>query len=245
VWINISAIQMFQGELETALSAGLARHGIEPAQLGLELTESVLLDERAGDIVPRLEALRVKGHRIAIDDFGMGYSSLSYLKNLPLDKLKLDRAFIRSLPDDPADAAIVSAVLAMARGLEAGAWWPRGWKPRASSTSCSRPAVDWCRATSMPARVPPEAIEAQWQASTSSASVGAGPASRALRCMTDQGQRDRRHFRRPCSRLGQQQLHASADRALGEAAFAVAQVPLPHAHEAFVVAQLAHRVEAR
>ncbi|MCE8017925.1 EAL domain-containing protein [Halomonas sp. MCCC 1A17488] len=117
VWINISAIQMFQGELETALSAGLARHGIEPAQLGLELTESVLLDERAGDIVPRLEALRAKGHRIAIDDFGMGYSSLSYLKNLPLDKLKLDRAFIRSLPDDPADAAIVSAVLAMARGL--------------------------------------------------------------------------------------------------------------------------------
>ncbi|WP_445158560.1 putative bifunctional diguanylate cyclase/phosphodiesterase [Halomonas sp. E14] len=117
VWINISAIQMFQGELEAALSAGLARHGITPGQLGLELTESVLLDERAGDIVPRLEALRAKGHRIAIDDFGMGYSSLSYLKNLPLDKLKLDRAFINSLPGDAADAAIVSAVLAMARGL--------------------------------------------------------------------------------------------------------------------------------
>ncbi|MCC5881820.1 MAG: EAL domain-containing protein [Halomonas sp.] len=117
VWINISAIQMFQGELENALASSLARHAIEPSQLGLELTESVLLDERAGDIVPRLEALRAKGHRIAIDDFGMGYSSLSYLKNLPLDKLKLDRAFIRSLPDDPADAAIVSAVLAMARGL--------------------------------------------------------------------------------------------------------------------------------
>ena len=117
VWINISAIQMFQGELESVLSAGLARHGVEPSQLGLELTESVLLDERAGDIVPRLEALRAKGHRIAIDDFGMGYSSLSYLKHLPLDKLKLDRAFVRSLPNDPADAAIASAVLAMARGL--------------------------------------------------------------------------------------------------------------------------------
>ncbi|EWH01597.1 diguanylate cyclase [Halomonas sp. BC04] len=117
VWINISAIQMFQGELESALSSGLARHGIAAAQLGLELTESVLLDERAGDIVPRLEALRDRGHRIAIDDFGTGYSSLSYLKRLPLDKIKLDRAFIRSLPDDPADAAIVSAVLAMAHGL--------------------------------------------------------------------------------------------------------------------------------
>ncbi|MCE9662988.1 EAL domain-containing protein [Halomonas sp. M5N1S17] len=117
VWINISAIQMFQGELESALSSGLARHGIAAGQLGLELTESVLLDERAGDIVPRLEALRERGHRIAIDDFGTGYSSLGYLKRLPLDKIKLDRAFIRSLPDDPADAAIVSAVLAMARGL--------------------------------------------------------------------------------------------------------------------------------
>ncbi|RDB42271.1 phosphodiesterase [Halomonas sp. DQ26W] len=117
VWINISAIQMFQGELESVLSSGLARHGIAAGQLGLELTESVLLDERAGDIVPRLKALRDRGHRIAIDDFGTGYSSLSYLKRLPLDKIKLDRAFIRSLPDDPADAAIVSAVLAMARGL--------------------------------------------------------------------------------------------------------------------------------
>ncbi|PMR74268.1 putative bifunctional diguanylate cyclase/phosphodiesterase [Billgrantia endophytica] len=117
VWINVSAIQMFQGELESALSSGLARHGIHASQLGLELTESVLLDERAGDIVPRLEALRSQGHRIAIDDFGTGYSSMSYLKRLPLDKIKLDRVFIRSLPDDPADAAIVSAVLAMARGL--------------------------------------------------------------------------------------------------------------------------------
>ncbi|MGM0784511.1 MAG: putative bifunctional diguanylate cyclase/phosphodiesterase [Pseudomonadota bacterium] len=118
VWINISAIQMFQGELESALSSGLARHGIPAAQLGLEITESVLLDERAGDIVPRLKALRARGHRIAIDDFGTGYSSLSYLKHLPLDKIKLDRAFIRSLPDEAADAAIVGAVLAMARGLD-------------------------------------------------------------------------------------------------------------------------------
>ncbi|MFY0992145.1 putative bifunctional diguanylate cyclase/phosphodiesterase [Halomonas sp. C05BenzN] len=118
VWINVSALQMFQGELETALAAGLARHDMPAGMLGLEITESVLLDERAGDISPRLGVLRERGHPIAIDDFGTGYSSLGYLKKLPLDKLKLDRAFIKALPDDRADAAIVGAVLAMARGLE-------------------------------------------------------------------------------------------------------------------------------
>jgi len=118
VWINVSALQMFQGELESALSTGLARHGVPARLLGLEITESVLLDERAGDIAPRLEALRALGHPIAIDDFGTGYSSLGYLKKLPLDKLKLDRAFVHALPGDRADAAIVTAVLAMARGLD-------------------------------------------------------------------------------------------------------------------------------
>jgi len=118
VWINISAMQLFQGDLETALASGLARHRVPARLLGLELTESVLLDERAGDIAPRLEKLRRQGHGIAIDDFGTGYSSLGYLKHLPVDKLKLDRAFIHALPGDRADAAIVCAVLAMARGLE-------------------------------------------------------------------------------------------------------------------------------
>ncbi|MAR72933.1 MULTISPECIES: GGDEF domain-containing phosphodiesterase [unclassified Halomonas] len=117
VWINISAMQLFQGDLEKTLAAGRARHDVASQWLGLELTESVLLDDRGGDIVPRLERLRDLGHRIALDDFGTGYSSLGYLKELPLDKLKLDRAFIKALPGDSADAAIVNAVTAMARGL--------------------------------------------------------------------------------------------------------------------------------
>ncbi|MCK0746695.1 putative bifunctional diguanylate cyclase/phosphodiesterase [Chromohalobacter nigrandesensis] len=117
VWINISAVQLIQGDLESRLSASLSKHNVPAAMLGLELTESVLLDERAGNISTRLVALRDKGHPIAIDDFGTGYSSMAYLKELPVDKLKLDRAFVRALPDDRADAAITSAVLAMARGL--------------------------------------------------------------------------------------------------------------------------------
>ncbi|MCG7601876.1 EAL domain-containing protein [Halomonas sp. McH1-25] len=117
IWVNISALQLIQGDLESRLAAALAQHKVPASMLGLELTESVLLDERAGDISPRLEALRHQGHQIAIDDFGTGYSSMAYLKRLPVDKLKLDRAFIQALPDDRADAAIVVAVLAMARGL--------------------------------------------------------------------------------------------------------------------------------
>ncbi|WP_433924503.1 putative bifunctional diguanylate cyclase/phosphodiesterase [Vreelandella sp. 21] len=117
VWVNISALQLFQGDLETLLSSCLERYQLKTSQIGLELTESVLLDERAGDMGPRLQALRNQGYAIAIDDFGTGYSSLGYLKRLPVDKIKLDRAFIRELPHDQADAAIVTAVLAMAEGM--------------------------------------------------------------------------------------------------------------------------------
>ena len=88
VWVNISALQLFQGDLETQLATCLERYQLEPSQLGLELTESVLLDERAGDMGPRLQVLRELGYSIAIDDFGTGYSSLGYLKRLPVDKIK-------------------------------------------------------------------------------------------------------------------------------------------------------------
>jgi len=175
VWINISAIQMFQGELETALATALARHNIQPALLGLELTESVLLDERAGDIVPRLEALRAKGHRIAIDDFGMGYSSLSYLKHLPLDKLKLDRAFISSLPGDAADAAIVGAVLAMARGLGL-AVVAEGVETQGQLDFLQQAGCELVQGFLYARPVPAAAIEAQWQAMASAQTKPLAPA---------------------------------------------------------------------
>lgn len=117
IWVNISALQLFQGDLEAQLATCLKRYQLKPSQIGLELTESVLIDERAGDMGPRLKALSEQGYAIAIDDFGTGYSSLGYLKRLPVDKIKLDRAFIRELPDSRADAAIVKAVLEMAEGM--------------------------------------------------------------------------------------------------------------------------------
>ncbi|MGP8289843.1 putative bifunctional diguanylate cyclase/phosphodiesterase [Vreelandella zhanjiangensis] len=117
IWVNISALQLFQGDLEAQLATCLKRYQLKPSQIGLELTESVLIDERAGDMGPRLKALSEQGYAIAIDDFGTGYSSLGYLKRLPVDKIKLDRAFIKELPGSKADAAIVKAVLEMAEGM--------------------------------------------------------------------------------------------------------------------------------
>ncbi|NVN57375.1 EAL domain-containing protein [bacterium Scap17] len=116
-WVNVSALQLIQGGFEASLAGLLLEYDVPASSIGLELTTSVLLDERAGDISRRLAALRACGHQIAVDDFGTGYSSLAYLKDFPVDKLKLDRAFIRSLPGERADAAITMAVLAMAKGL--------------------------------------------------------------------------------------------------------------------------------
>ena len=91
--------------------------GLNPAQLEIEITEStVMQDDR--DTLRTLEALGRRGVRIAIDDFGIGYSSLSYLKRFPLDTLKIDRSFVRDLPEDADDASIVQTIIAMARSLK-------------------------------------------------------------------------------------------------------------------------------
>ncbi len=175
VWINISAMQLFQGDLEAALAAGLARHQVPARLLGLELTESVLLDERAGDVAPRLEALRERGHPVAIDDFGTGYSSLGYLKQLPLDKLKLDRAFVRALPDDRADAAIVGAVLAMARGLSLEVV-AEGVETRAQRDFLRSVGCELVQGFLYDRPLTVESLERRWQQQTSAGTDEAGAA---------------------------------------------------------------------
>ncbi len=90
--------------------------GVDPAMLEIEITESALMQatETASEI---LRGLRGMGMRIAIDDFGTGYSSLTYLKRFPVDALKIDQAFTRQVTSQSDDAAIVEAILAMARSL--------------------------------------------------------------------------------------------------------------------------------
>ncbi|MDY0975347.1 EAL domain-containing protein [Massilia sp. CFBP9012] len=116
VAVNVSSRQFVEGDLEGVIKEALARHDVEPGLLELELTESALMQnaERTTEVLTRLKAL---GIRIAIDDFGTGYSSLAYLKRFPIDKLKIDIAFVRDIVNNPDDAAIALAIISMAHSL--------------------------------------------------------------------------------------------------------------------------------
>jgi diguanylate cyclase (GGDEF)-like protein/PAS domain S-box-containing protein len=115
--VNVSSRQFVEGDLYAEVEGALARHGVDPSLLELELTESALMTnaERTIGILQQLKALGVK---IAIDDFGTGYSSLAYLQRFPLDKLKIDIAFVRNITTNPNDAAIALAIISMAHSLK-------------------------------------------------------------------------------------------------------------------------------
>ena len=114
--VNISARQVTAKGFVASVAAVLAETGLAPACLELELTESLVMHdvEQAVRIMHELKKLGVK---LAIDDFGTGYSSLAHLKRFEIDVLKIDQSFVRDLTDDPNDAAIVSAIIALAASL--------------------------------------------------------------------------------------------------------------------------------
>jgi len=116
VAINLSARQLQQADLAELIERIVVGAGVDPGLLEFELTESMLMvnPEAAVAILSRIKAL---GMRLSVDDFGTGYSSLAYLKRFPLDALKIDRTFVRDLPDDPDDAAITKAVIRLAHSL--------------------------------------------------------------------------------------------------------------------------------
>jgi diguanylate cyclase (GGDEF)-like protein len=116
VAVNLSARQFRQKDLIGMIERVLAETGLAPTLLELELTESMLM-HHAEETVGILTRLDEMGVRLAIDDFGTGYSSLSYLKRFPIHSLKVDRSFVRDISTDPDDAAIVTAIVAMARSL--------------------------------------------------------------------------------------------------------------------------------
>jgi diguanylate cyclase (GGDEF)-like protein len=114
--VNLSGKQIGDPELLPSVSAAIEASGIDPATLSFELTESVIFEESA--ISERtMRSLRGLGVRLALDDFGSGFSSLGYLKRFPLDGIKLDRSFIENVADGHTDAQIVRAVVQMARAL--------------------------------------------------------------------------------------------------------------------------------
>jgi diguanylate cyclase (GGDEF)-like protein/PAS domain S-box-containing protein len=115
--VNVSAMEFADESFLNGLFAILSATGIEPRSLQLELTESVLM-KRAEASAGVLQYLREWGVKIAIDDFGTGYSSLSYLRKFTVDALKIDQSFVRQISTGGRDAAIVTAVISMARSLE-------------------------------------------------------------------------------------------------------------------------------
>jgi diguanylate cyclase (GGDEF)-like protein/PAS domain S-box-containing protein len=117
VSVNISARQFAQGDLAAQVTRVLEETGLQPRYLDLEITESNAM-QNADSTVEALRELKALGVRISIDDFGIGYSSLSYLKRLPIDTLKVDQSFVRDITTDPDDATIVTALIAMAHTLK-------------------------------------------------------------------------------------------------------------------------------
>lgn len=115
--INVSARQFLKKTLLSDITDILAETGVSANQLVLEITESMLMDN-AEETSKMLHQLNILGFGISVDDFGTGYSSLSYLKRYPIDTLKIDRSFVRDIAIDPDDAAISTAIIALAHSLK-------------------------------------------------------------------------------------------------------------------------------
>lgn len=114
--VNVSAHQFFQADFMEQVQDAVTHHGINTAQLKLELTESMLLSNIENTITT-MNALRKIGIRFELDDFGTGYSSLQYLKKLPLYQLKIDQTFVRDIAVDANDLTLVRTIVNMARNL--------------------------------------------------------------------------------------------------------------------------------
>jgi diguanylate cyclase (GGDEF)-like protein/PAS domain S-box-containing protein len=117
VALNLSSFAFMLPDLADQLLGQLAAAAIPTSSFEIEVTETVLLDGEARGVSATLERLHERGIKISLDDFGTGYASLTHLKRFPVDELKIDRSFIRNLESDQGDAAIVAAVVSLARSL--------------------------------------------------------------------------------------------------------------------------------
>jgi EAL domain-containing protein (putative c-di-GMP-specific phosphodiesterase class I) len=114
--VNVSPRQFHQPDFVAQVARALDQSGAPAGRLTLEVTENLLM-AHATEVVSRMQALARLGVRFAIDDFGIGYSSLAYLKRLPLEELKIDRSFVHGLPEDASNLALVETMLSMAQNL--------------------------------------------------------------------------------------------------------------------------------
>jgi diguanylate cyclase (GGDEF)-like protein/PAS domain S-box-containing protein len=114
--VNVSANQFRQADFVAQVQAAITHHGLNPKLLKLELTESMLVND-IEETIATMKTLKAMGVQFSLDDFGTGYSSLQYLKQLPLDQLKIDQSFVRDISVDISDQAIVRTIIAMAESL--------------------------------------------------------------------------------------------------------------------------------
>jgi diguanylate cyclase (GGDEF)-like protein/PAS domain S-box-containing protein len=119
VAVNLSSMQFIQRDLTIRVAKALKRAGLSPGYLELEITESVIM-RNVNETIATLNDFKNMGISISVDDFGTGYSSLNYLKRFPLDNLKVDRAFVKDIPDNEDDVTITSAIIALAQSLGLG-----------------------------------------------------------------------------------------------------------------------------
>jgi diguanylate cyclase (GGDEF)-like protein/PAS domain S-box-containing protein len=115
--VNVSALQLSQRRFVRTVEQMLERHPSARGGIDLELTESVLMEDLAGNI-DKMRAVKEQGVCIAVDDFGTGYSSLGYLSRLPIDALKVDRSFVIRMVDDAQDMTIVTTIISLAHSLD-------------------------------------------------------------------------------------------------------------------------------
>ncbi|RDH83474.1 MAG: hypothetical protein DIZ77_15490 [endosymbiont of Seepiophila jonesi] len=114
--VNVAGPQMMRENIVATVEGILAETGLEPGALEIEVTETFIM-QQAKKTIGSLERLRLMGVSLAIDDFGTGYSSLAYLKQLPIDRLKIDRSFVKDILDDPENRAITTAVISLGHSL--------------------------------------------------------------------------------------------------------------------------------
>jgi diguanylate cyclase (GGDEF)-like protein len=116
VAVNVSPKQFYSGQLVRIIESALSETGLDPAFLEIEITEGLFIHEPI-NFIEVLKNLKAIGIKLSIDDFGTGYSSMGYLKHFPIDKLKIDQSFVIGLQEDPANQAILKAIVALGHNL--------------------------------------------------------------------------------------------------------------------------------
>ena len=117
--VNVSSKEFWDAALITNVRDALQQSGLPPRSLQLELTEGIFMED-IDSAVERIQALKALGLTVAVDDFGTGYSSLAHLKRFPIDVLKIDRYFVKDLPNSPVNEALINSILSLCKGLHLG-----------------------------------------------------------------------------------------------------------------------------